>query len=553
MSTNDDETRLVNTAPGNDEQATTLAADSAPTRIAELQATVMVLREQPQFEKQLDATVTRWLTQEQPDLNEAEHTLLKTQLVQACQAGTLNPETFETLQRTIVTTPAAAPPDATMRVTATGSAAGQSSAQSHGIVGVGTVIKGRFELQEKIGEGGMGEVYKAKDLVQEESKDRQPYIAIKVLAPEFAKDSNMRIALQREAGKAHSLAHPNVITVYDFDREADTVFLTMELLTGQTLKELIADHPMGLPREQAFDILRGMSLGLAYAHNKGIVHSDFKTGNVFYTDQQETKILDFGIARAVPRTGAVEASEHTRFDVGALGALTPSYASPEMLAGEDPGPNDDVFALALVAYQLLTGKHPFGHKPADQAAASAMVAEQPKTLSKREWRALKSALSFDGAERPADASAFLRLLEGTSNIRKLAIAAALGLALTSAYVIYDSTTEVLETRPDVAFEALTQTQQQTFEQHFADAQTAARFNDLGSALDLYVRAYRIHPRNAAVVDALDQLVERVHQQALQIDSAGDRAIVVANLERLAKVDGFLKTRPALTRALSDLR
>lgn len=422
---------------------------------------------------------------------------------------------------------------------------------------VGTIIANRYELLQEIGHGGMGIVYRAKDLLQEELEDRQPFLALKVLSAEFARDPQMRMALQREARKAQSLAHPNVITVYNFDREADTVFITMELLTGRTLRELVSDHPMGLPKPQAMTIVRGMCLGLAYAHNKNIVHSDFKAGNVFYTDQQETKILDFGIARAVPRTDpaqpAGQSEEQTNFDVGSLGGLTPAYASPEMLDGAEPQARDDVFALAIVTYQLLTGRHPFGYQPANEVAAGNRLPAAPARLSRREWRALASGLAFDGATRPASAGAFLRALDGTSPMRKVALGAALGLVLTTGYVIYDRTVEVLDARPSQPFTALSAADQQTFTESMRDAGQAAGFGDLGGALALYIRAYELHPRNPDAVQALDNLVTVVERRALQSGSKKERQIVADNLERLAGVDDFIASRPVLQRALERLQ
>src|SRR5690606_858467 len=133
------------------------------------------------------------------------------------------------------------------------------------------------------------------------------------------------------------------------------------------LNKVIAEHKLrGLPAEEALRIVRGAAAAPAYAHEKGIVHSDFKPGNGFVTRDGGVKVLDFGIARAV-RTRPVAAGDETAFDVGELGALTPAYASPEMLEGQEPVPADDVFALAIVACELLTGRHPFDRMPADEA------------------------------------------------------------------------------------------------------------------------------------------------------------------------------------------
>ena len=419
--------------------------------------------------------------------------------------------------------------------------------------GVGDTIKGRYELLERIGVGGMGVVYRARDLRLEEAQDRNPYVALKVLSAEFAQDSRMMVALQREARKAQRLAHPNVITVYNYDREDDTVFLTMELLDGQTLDELVEAHPNGLPREQALDMIRGMCLGLAYAHNRGIVHSDFKAGNVFYTTGGETRILDFGIARAMPRSSHVEASDQTAFDVGTLGALTPSYASPEMLNGQEPKASDDVFALAIVAYQLLTGQHPFDFAPASEARERALVPRQTKGMSRREWRAIKAGLAFDGASRPADAAAFLRLLEGTSPFKKVALAACVALVLTVAYVAYDRTTEVMAQRPDVAFENLPADAQQRFRELLQEGSFLEEYEDFNGALDRYRRAYEMHPRNGEAVAALERLVGKIRRRASSFDDPRSLRDAREQLESLRSVDEFLASRTVLQQAVAALR
>ena len=125
------------------------------------------------------------------------------------------------------------------------------------------------------------------------------------------------MALQREARKAQTLAHPNVVTVFDFDRDGPTVFMTMELLRGRSLDVVIREvRGTGVGRKAAMPIIRGVAEGLAYAHRKGIVHSDLKPGNVFVLEDGTPKLLDFGIARAVPSATA----EKAVFDAGSLGA-----------------------------------------------------------------------------------------------------------------------------------------------------------------------------------------------------------------------------------------
>ncbi len=147
----------------------------------------------------------------------------------------------------------------------------------------------------------MGAVFAAEDMRKVEANDPEPMVAVKVLAPDFARHPVAFVALQRESRRAQALAHPNVATVYDFDRDGDLVFMTMELLTGTPLDQVIREtEGKGLPRAKALAILIDIARGLAYAHRKGLVHADLKPGNIFLAEGNIPKVLDFGIARAVP-------------------------------------------------------------------------------------------------------------------------------------------------------------------------------------------------------------------------------------------------------------
>ncbi len=283
-------------------------------------------------------------------------------------------------------------------------------AQDAPSLGPGSIVKDRFVLEEELGRGGMGVVYKARDLRKEEAQDRNPYVAIKLLNDEFRRHPESLKALQRESRKAQHLAHANVVTVYDFDRDGANVFMVMELLEGESLDRIIRDHEeTGLPLERALRLTRGLCRAMAYAHEQGVVHSDFKPANAFLTKQGVVKVFDFGIARAAKRADNLTGST-TLFDPGTLGALTPTYASCEMIEGLEPDPRDDVYAIACVAYELLTGKHPFKRLSAVQARDKRMVAARPRGLKRYQWRALQRGLSFDREKRTASAQQFLNEL-----------------------------------------------------------------------------------------------------------------------------------------------
>jgi hypothetical protein len=277
-------------------------------------------------------------------------------------------------------------------------------------LGVGSVLKERFRLVEFIGYGGMGDVYKAEDSRRMDADDADPLVAIKVLNKTFRDHPESLRALQRETRKTQHLAHPNIINIFDFDRDRDNVFMTMELMKGRPLNEEIKAHPRGFAIVEVLNYILGMTEALKYAHHKGVIHSDFKPSNVF-VHQGVIKVFDFGIARAAKagqhESGSFAATdvEVDSFDAGSLGALTPSYASPEMLDTEEwaPAPEDDIYALGCITYELLTGQHPFrdgGQKvPGNVACAQGLKPVRIKQLSRGQWKALQRTLSFQRQSR----------------------------------------------------------------------------------------------------------------------------------------------------------
>ncbi len=278
----------------------------------------------------------------------------------------------------------------------------------------GDVLKDRFELVEVLGRGGMSVVFKALDRRRLDAKDRQPYVALKLLNEGFRRHPQSLMALQREAAKAQRLRHPNIIDVYDFDRdEQGRWFISMELLVGITLDRIIRDcRPNGMEPGRAWPLIEQIGLGLTAAHGVSppIVHCDLKPGNVFVSRDGRVKIFDFGIARAV-RPMEDDGQQATQFDAGVLKALTPGYASTEMLAGEDPDPRDDIFALAVIAYELLGGGRPFGRRgTALQALATGRRPERIRALTRRQWQGLASGLSLHRGERCPSAQQLLDAL-----------------------------------------------------------------------------------------------------------------------------------------------
>lgn len=323
---------------------------------------------------------------------------------------------------------------------------GPPPGEAYRMKGVGDTLNGRFVLEECVGFGGMGTVYKALDLRKLEASDRNPYVAIKVLNVQFRGHPKSLIALQREAKKAQTLAHPNIVSVYDFDRDGATVYLTMEYLAGKPLSRTLRTPGFsGLPFPEVMRIVTGMGKALAYAHERGFVHCDFKPANVILTDSGQVKVIDFGIARVFHKPE--EEAEATVFDPGSLGALTPAYASPEMLEHLVPDPRDDIYALACITYELLTGRHPFDRQSATQARHAGMKPLRPQNLGYMQWRALRCALSFDRNTRTPSVARFLKEMEGGG--KTVAYAAASGGVLVVAALIAVGTA-YFRSAPDVA-------------------------------------------------------------------------------------------------------
>ncbi|MCK4704046.1 MAG: serine/threonine protein kinase, partial [Gammaproteobacteria bacterium] len=311
-------------------------------------------------------------------------------------------------------------------------------------VGEHGTLKKRFVLEKVLGVGGMGVVYKAKDLLKVEAQDRDPYVAIKVLSDEFKAHPEAFISLQRESRKSQRIAHPNIVNVHDFDRDNDTVFMTMEFLDGSPLDQLIRQYKStGLPTDYAWEIIKGMSAALSHAHSERIIHSDFKPGNVFVTKKGLAKVFDFGIARAVAKVEHLEDNpeDRTIFDAGNLGALTPAYASLEMLEGEEPDIRDDIYALGCVAYELFTGQHPYNKVPADEAERQGLKPKRISNIKKSQWRAIEKAIAFRRENRIASVDDFVTAISpklANSNWLATALALLLSVTITGYFIFFQN-------------------------------------------------------------------------------------------------------------------
>ena len=293
----------------------------------------------------------------------------------------------------------------------TGQSATPSSARTAGSAAdrdelpkTGEFIKERFELVQELGRGGMGAVFRARDMRKMEALDPDPFVAIKFISGSLIGFERAFVALQREAKNAQALNHPNIVKVFDFDRDGSLVYLTMEVVEGEALHaRLRATSTNPLTAREREHLIHGMLAGMSYAHLRDLSHADLKPSNMMIDSNGDLKILDFGIAR--------RREYDTVFDADDLFALTIDYASPEMLNRQRPTPADDVYALGCIIYSMHAGAHPFNHVRADVARNEKMRPDRPASLTRVQWQALRKALSFSREQRFADAAEFQRAYE----------------------------------------------------------------------------------------------------------------------------------------------
>jgi serine/threonine protein kinase len=231
---------------------------------------------------------------------------------------------------------------------------------------------GSHEITALLGKGGMGEVYRARDLKLKRE------VAIKVLPEEFSRDADRLSRFQREAEVLASLNHPNIATIYDLEEVSGSRYLVLELVEGETLEDRLKHG--ALPVEEALNIAKSICEALEAAHEKGIVHRDLKPANVTITPDGKVKVLDFGLAKAMDNAPANAAlSNSPTMMTGTLGGVilgTAAYMSPEQARGKPVDRRADIWAFGVVLYELLTAKLPFEGEDVTEILA-AVVKERP--------------------------------------------------------------------------------------------------------------------------------------------------------------------------------
>src|SRR5262245_37729193 len=236
---------------------------------------------------------------------------------------------------------------------------------------IGTQL-GSHEITALLGKGGMGEVYRARDLKLKRE------VAIKILPDEFSRDADRVNRFQREAEVLASLNHPNIAAIYDLQEAKSTRFLVLELVEGETLAERIARGP--IPVEETLDIAKSICEALEAAHEKGIVHRDLKPANVKVAPDAKVKVLDFGLAKAletIPSNPSLSNSPTLSLAATNAGVIlgTAAYMSPEQAKGTEADLRSDVFSFGCVLYEMLTGRQAFHGESVSEILAAVLIRE----------------------------------------------------------------------------------------------------------------------------------------------------------------------------------
>lgn len=262
--------------------------------------------------------------------------------------------------------------------------------------GKGQLIAGRYRLERRLGSGGMSTVHLALD------QRLERYVAIKLLAEHLADDPAFVSRFQREAQAAAKLIHPNIVQVFDsgLDEQSGQHFIVMEYIEGRSCAEILRDQGW-VPVQEAVSIVEQACEGLHYAHRHGVIHRDVKPGNLLRSAEGQVKLADFGIAKAAEQSSITQVGS-------VLG--TAAYLSPEQARGQDAGPQADIYALGVVAYQLISGRLPYEASSLSELVLLQQERPPPRLdalvagVTPQLADAVETALALDPAQRFASAA-----------------------------------------------------------------------------------------------------------------------------------------------------
>ena len=278
----------------------------------------------------------------------------------------------------------------------------------------GEVLGDRWRVETRLGQGAMGSVFKGRDL------ETQGPVAIKILAPEHCRKPKVLARFEREAEKMTTLRHPNIVQLYGHGRRGALPYIVMEYLDGMTLADVLQHEGGAIPLAETIGLIKQLALGLAFLHKNGLVHRDVKPQNVIVGGGGRVTILDLGVVRDQANPGLTRP--------GAM-VGTPYYMSPEQILGaEDIDKRTDVYAVAAMTFELLTGRPPFlgennfevlyGHKNLPPPDASQVQTAVPKAVAK----VLMRALSKRRDDRPDTVTELVAELEAAAGPKKVDLA-----------------------------------------------------------------------------------------------------------------------------------
>ncbi|MBC7982943.1 MAG: serine/threonine protein kinase, partial [Candidatus Obscuribacterales bacterium] len=279
---------------------------------------------------------------------------------------------------------------------------------------LGTVLRGRYRLDTHLGFGSIGQVFGAMDLEAERAGSPNPHVTIKLIAVDLKREPQARFALQTAVNRTKSLRHLNIVSTFGIESDDNRLFVTMEPLSGRWLGDLIREaRKIGIAHDLAWPIVSGVANGLAYAHRENIVHSDLSPYSIFLTADGTPKIMGFGLIHALPTSN--EAMD--LLDTMTLRAYSEAYTADTWAKHAIPHSADDLYPLGVIAYELLTGAHPFQRHSLTTARQNNLTLAPIPGLNLRATKLIARCLSFERKERPKNAARFLTHMNGPALLR----------------------------------------------------------------------------------------------------------------------------------------
>lgn len=280
--------------------------------------------------------------------------------------------------------------------------------------GVGSIVNNRYLLDSKLGNGCMGQVFIATDLAAETTGVKNSKIILEVVAVDLQQQTEALLALRDAVARTKRLTHPNIVKVFGVEQADGQVSIAMECMSGRWLGDIIKQaRKEPLAQATAWSLIEGISNGLAYAHKHGMVHSNLNPCSIFVTDAGTPKIMGFELIEALPASS--DANE--LLDTMTLRAYSEAYTADLAVVRSNARPADDLYPLGVIAYELLTGRHPFQRCSLEVARQKGLHYEPIADLPPRAAKLIDDCLSFERAARPEDAARFIKRMQGPTVLR----------------------------------------------------------------------------------------------------------------------------------------